>query len=859
MRRLALIVIQCMPILLYAQSYEEVASEVGIVYQYMGIEYGGGVSFYDVNKDGWDDITVATAGSSIRLYLNEGGAFGSPIFLTTNQYEAKSVVWVDYDNDGDADLFVTRYGGPWTLLKNNGNLLSMQDVTQSAGLPGNTSYLTYGQAWGDPDRDGDLDLYICNYNADGVTNFYYQNDGDGTFTERASSLGIDNGSVWSFQPAFIDYNHDMWPDLFVINDRLPASDNMYRNNGDGTWSDVTVGLGLDYYIFSMNNSCADYDHDGDLDIYVSNNPNGNLLHNYDKDSGTFTEIATDIGVQVNDHSWSAQWIDANNDGWEDLHVCCSPFWNEPGQNRFFYNNGDGTFTANYFNNGFEIDQGKSNSSASGDFNNDGFADLFVVQEWPDLSRMFECIPNDNHYVKIGLEGVVSNRDGIGAWLNVYANDMHLLRYTHCGEGYMTQNSQYEIFGLGEATTVDSLIVEWPSGHIDQFYDMPVDQLHLLTEGMSITAGVQAESNAFCEGDSLLLSLPFGLNVLWSNGETGNSIWVDAPGTYSFSAITQYGIPFNSEPFSVATQEAPSLTWIAEGPACNGGDDGLVAVGIPEGQELALTLDGDPVDPMIYGLSSGEYELIATNLIGCDASFEVVVPYTPSMEVIEDINHADCAGETGSFEFTVINGTPPYALDIEGQNPADLEAGDYVYTVFDTHGCQAEGAFNLIVPEPLVGSSTVTTSEGTASVDLAVEGGTPPYQVSWNGPGGFSSGEFNFETDAPGVYNAFILDANNCILTHAVVVESTVFVDEQNQPYWTVYPNPATDRLNVRLLDQDIEVIRLIDLSGRIIEDYPAIALDQLVQLDVSSLAPGVYVLKAFGANLTLTKRIVVER
>lgn len=859
MRRLALIVLQCLPCFMYAQSYTEVASEVGIVYQYMGIEYGGGVSFYDVNKDGWDDITVATAGMPIRLYLNEGGTFAPPISLTTNQHEAKSVVWVDYDNDGDADLFITRYGGPWTLLRNEGNLLTMTNYTSFAGLPNNTNYLTYGQAWGDPDRDGDLDLYLCNYNADGVTNFYFENDGDGTFTERASDLGIDNGSVWSFQPAFIDYDHDLWPDLFVINDRLPASDNMYRNNGDGTWSDVTIELGLDYYIFSMNNSCADYDHDGDLDIYVSNNPTGNLLHNYNKDSGTFDEVATDLGVQVNDHSWSAQWIDADNDGWEDLHVCCSPFWNEPGQNRFFYNNQDGTFTANYFNNGFEIDQGKSNSSASGDFNNDGFADLFIVQEWPHISRLFQCVPNENHYIKVGLEGVVSNSDGIGAWLSVYANDMHLLRYTHCGEGYMTQNSQYEIFGLGTATEVDSLIIEWPSGHVDKLYDLPADALHMLTEGMSLTGMVQAEANAFCGGDSLLLMAPSGMNVTWNNGATGNSLWVNTPGSYSYNAFTQIGLPFESETFEVDQQPAPTATWIAEGPTCHGGEDGLIAIAIPDDQAYQILLDGEMAEPMVYGVSPGFYNLLIEDEIGCAAAFEIVVPDTPALEVVEEVNDAACAGEAGSFVYTIMNGNPPYALDLEGNNPNELSAGNYAYTIVDSEGCQVSGAFNIAVPDPLLAASSVQPGEESTTVELFVEGGTAPYQVSWNGPEGFTSDTFSFEAEAPGVYNAFIIDANNCIHTHAVVVESIVFVTENSDSRWAVFPIPAREQLTVQLTSDAIQYLHLTDASGQLIMEFAIPANKEFVRLPVHSLPAGIYLLQAHGVDFTLTKRIVVEQ
>jgi hypothetical protein len=859
MTKLALLlsVLVC-TLMVNGQTFTEVALSVGIDHSYEGEEYGGGASFYDVNHDGWDDLTLCQSGTPIQLYLNEGGTFADPINVCPNTGNAKSVCWVDYDNDGDADLFVTRFESPWTLLRNDGNLGTMTDVTSQAGLPNNTNYRTYGQAWGDIDLDGDLDLYISNYNSDGVTNLFYLNNGDGTFTDITMSSGADDGSVWSFQPNFMDYDQDMYPDLFVINDRLPASNHMYHNNGDGTFTNVTTELGLEYYIFSMNNTCADYDQDGDLDIYVSNNPFGNLLHRFDSEAGVFEEVAVDAGVAVNDHSWSAQWFDADNDTWEDLHVSCSPFWNQPGQNRFFKNAGDGTFAANYFNNGFEIDHGASHTTVTGDYNNDGFADLCVILDAPDKTRLFETQPNDNNYIKVGLNGVLSNTDGIGSWLHLWIGEQKYIRYTHCGEGYMSQNSQYEIFGLGAATAADSLVVYWPSGHVDRFYDVSANETYNFTEGESLTIPALSEHTHFCEGDSIMLTASYGLNPIWSNGISGvDTIWVSEPGSYHYTAISSMGLPFTSQSVVVDYQPEAEFAVSSEPPLCHGAGNGTMVLNLENAESYDIFLGDSIVGTEVFGLHPGLHTVSVVDALGCMTSQVFEVSEQPLMETFVDTANPLCSGQTGSADVVIINGTAPFSTDWGGLNPEALPHGSFEVLVTDANGCEASSAFDIVEPQPITLSTTeYAADEGdNGSIVLEVTGGTEPYTISWIGPGGFTATGAEINGLSSGVYNVIVTDANGCMKTHSVFL-SGVGMNEVLSSGFTIVPNPATSTVRISNWSDIAEQLTIYDMNGRLVQSYP-IAGTQNMIIDVSAFAEGMYLIVITGKEWTYRQRLSV--
>lgn len=859
MRKFTFLTVCFLPLFLLGQSFSDVADEQGIFHQYMGGEYGGGASFYDANGDGWDDLTICNDGTDIVLYLNMQGTFEGPFSVASNTGQAKSVTWVDYDNDGDADLFVTRYDGPWTLLRNDGDVLNLTDVTEESGLP-ITSYFTYGASWSDIDRDGDLDLYICNYHGDGVTNFLYRNNGDGTFTDISIESGTDDGSWWSFQGLFTDYNHDLWPDLFVVNDRLPASNHMYRNDG-GVFSDVTEQLGLVDYFFSMNASTADFDHDGDLDLYVSNNPSGNRMYVQNEDL-SYSNQASSTGVAVLDHSWSAQWIDYNNDTFEDLHVCCSPFWGQPGQNRFFHNNGNGTFSLNIFNGGFGGDQGWSHTSVAGDFNNDGFFDLFVVNDYPDVSRLWQCAPNSNNYLKVKLEGVISNRDGIGTWIHVWSDGVEQMRYTYCGEGYLTQNSGAEIFGMALASKADSLTLFWPSGQVDTYYDLNTNNTYQFIEGASMVGGIEASQMELCQGDSLLLTALDGVNHVWSTGEEGlNAIWVHEPGIYSYTAESDLGIPFSSEQLIIAPGNLPNASFAIGAPTCDGTEDGSITItpSNPSSNYL-IDINGNASSWVTAGLPAGEYHIVLTDPMGCISDTTIQIEATPGINASWELTSILCNGGSATASLHLSGGSGELNADWGSVNPSFLPAGEHTFTVTDANNCQQDFTFSLSEPDALEALTEVSHEVfgGDGSIQLTIVGGTGPYNVQWTGPNGFSSSDHNLSDLQAGIYTAMVTDSNGCVSIVSEVL-LPVSIHELEGANWRVYPNPASDFVTVQMDSRSLYDVVLWDASGRQVATETGIFGSQGTQIAINHLAAGYYLIELRNNGARSLKPLIIQR
>ncbi|NQX91170.1 MAG: VCBS repeat-containing protein, partial [Flavobacteriales bacterium] len=304
------------------EAFIEVSESLGFYFSFLGPEYGTGVSLYDVDSNGWDDITICQENFPVQVYFNNEGEFGQPVFVGQNtQFEnVKSMCWVDFDNDGDADLALNKFLGPPALYRKNGEF-EFIEITANAGINMAPQSEGFGQSWGDVNRDGLLDWYICNYNDSDIPNLLYLNNGNGTFSLISDASS--NGFNYTFQSMFTDIDQDLWPELYVINDRQGTVNACYQWQDD-QYVNIAPELELDIDICSMNASHADYDLDGDFDIYVSNTHAGNYLHKMMPD-GYYVNAAEPAGVEMNDFCWSAQWMDFDLDGDEDLHVCVTPF------------------------------------------------------------------------------------------------------------------------------------------------------------------------------------------------------------------------------------------------------------------------------------------------------------------------------------------------------------------------------------------------------------------------------------------------------------------------------------------------------------------------------------------------------
>ncbi len=288
----------------------------------------------------------------------------------------------------------------------------------------------------------------------------------------ATLAGVDDGIKNSFQALWLDYDKDGWPDLYVINDKYDYYNSLYKNNGNGTFTDVTIQSGTADTIASpMTNSVADFDEDGDLDIfmtYISSPDSCRLLVN--NNNGTFVNMIAQYGIFNGEFTWGAAWFDAENDTDLDLIVASDIATPNP-RNYLYLNTGSQLFIEAPQN--FQsTNYASSRSVAIGDIGNDGKTDIFVNNTDSFYSYLWENTgTNNNNFIKISLRGNLSNKMAIGSWIYVYAGNKKYTHYTFCGENYLGQSSQHHNFGLGANNIVDSVVIHFPSGIIDRYFNL----------------------------------------------------------------------------------------------------------------------------------------------------------------------------------------------------------------------------------------------------------------------------------------------------------------------------------------------------------------------------------------------------
>ncbi len=473
-------------------TFENVADEVGISLSRGGGFFGGGVSFYDFDGDGVEDLAFATFTSAeLLIYKNNGITFEdySLQLGINNTSNVQAILWADYDNDGDKDLFFTCKNTYNRLYRNDNN--NFTDITEEAGLSTDVQFST-AAAWADYNNDGFIDLYV-GHRVDLIPNTLYKNNGDGTFTdvtEEANvgdTLGITSLYKFPLAISFVDYNNDNWQDIYIANDKENGN-TLFKNNGDGTFEDVSEQSNTNLYFNAMGIAVGDYDNDGDWDMYVSNSPEGNALLKNNGD-GTFTNVANDLNISVNKICWGTNFIDIDNDTDLDLFVVASAgakSMSDPErQNELFENQGDGTFIKLNLS-GINTDTSISYGTAFGDFNNDGYCDIVVINSDPTYSALWKNSGGSNNWIKLQLEGNVSNRDGIGSTIKVYLGSSSFIRPVKCGSSYLSQNSAIQTIGVGSESVIDSIIINWPSGHIDVMRNVNVNSFYVVEEGGAVT-------------------------------------------------------------------------------------------------------------------------------------------------------------------------------------------------------------------------------------------------------------------------------------------------------------------------------------------------------------------------------------
>jgi len=463
------------------------ATNIGII----SAENNSCCNWIDYNSDGLIDLYIGNMGGDKFLYKNSGNGIFQQItncIIVTDRVDGYDSSWGDYDNDGDLDLFLTSYQDYNTnsLYENNGDE-TFSKIT--SGIIVNEMQYGSSCSWIDYDNDGLLDMFAAN---EGY-NFLYKGIGNGDFAK------VDTGDIVtlyhdSWAQGWSDYDKDGDMDVFIGNP-YDSESYFYQNNGDGTFM-------RDQSIIMKHKaqSCTwgDYNNDGFFDLFLTDWPTNVLLKN--NGDGTFIEINQ---LPTGDNfGRTASWVDFNNDGYLDLVVGDS--WEENHETNLYQNNGDGTF--------FEIDYwqiinrtNSCNGISWADYDDDGDLDLFMVH--PDI--LYNNVGNNNNWIKVKCTGVVSNRDAIGTRIKIVAqingNNLKQYREITAKTAHGGQNDFVAHFGLGDATSIDSLIIKWPSGINWDTTNVSVNQLLKIKERLPDPPPLISELPiiSFNEDDSLL--------------------------------------------------------------------------------------------------------------------------------------------------------------------------------------------------------------------------------------------------------------------------------------------------------------------------------------------------------------------
>jgi hypothetical protein len=842
-----------------AQTFTNIAAAQGIQVLNNFPVSGNAISFYDFDRDGWDDLTFGTMNQQLKFYRNNQGTFEAVVFPGINFVgDCKMVTWVDYDNDGDADLFASYNNLPVKLYRNNGDM-TFENVAGSVGLE-QANLVHWGASWGDVNRDGWLDLYLCKKYDNGnylteyqKLNRLYISDGDGTFTDMTTYAGVGDSIGISFQAILWDYDNDMWPDIYVANDKWFAN-GCYRNNGDLTFEDTGAETGLDVIMDAMCTAAGDYDNDGDEDMYITNTPGlneyiGNVLFN--NNDGVFTDVSGQSGTMVVYICWGTTWFDYDNDGWLDFYVATNQGFFNPPNNKIYRNNANGTFTDVSAATGMLVDIAPSYSNCTGDINNDGYPDLAANNTIPYNAGVFLSSGGDQNYLKFSVEGVISNRDGIGTKAFCYINGALQSRVFYCGENYISQNSQREIFGLGSAESVDSLILYWPSGHIDKFFNLNSNQTLHIVEGSSLQVNTSITGSVgICEGDSIVLYATDAANYLWNTEATSDSIVIYSPGIYYASTTNELGLSAISDTLEVFFFPQPAINVMTDTPSCHDSFDAYALFSNDANTGIeSILLNNEIVGNELSNLAAGYYEYFITDTNGCGTygNFEILAP--PVLTVDFGSVNVSCYGENDGTAY-VIN-TAGTGIDsviwnesFNGANIEDLAAGEYQFMLTDLNGCQISNSVTISEPELLI-AIAVTTPEivdvegGTATAN--VSGGTPPYIFDWS----TGSSDIIISGLVEGAYGLTVIDANGCETDLICFVDQIVGIQEQAIITPKIAPNPSSGLFEISQLQKGNQ-LSVYSANGQLLLTIPANNDKEIVNL--SNYADGLYFLRISGSD-----------
>jgi hypothetical protein len=524
---------------------KDVTEQAGINFRHNSGAYGGkllpetlgsGCAFVDYDADGYPDILLVNsmdwpghqrARSSLKLYKNNRNGTFSDVTRAAGldiELYGMGVTVADYNNDGFPDVLITGVGQN-RLFMNTGKG-TFRDVTKTSGLAGRSAFST-SALWFDYDRDGHLDLFVCNYvnwsperdvfcSLDGKNKSYctpeayrgetcwlFRNRGNGAFEDVTAASGIFDTSSKSLGVAMLDFDQDGWPDLFVANDTQPNK--LYRNLRNGKFKDVAVEAGLAFSAdgkarAGMGVDVGDFENSGRPGIAITNFDNEMVGLYRSSSAGQFEDISLAAGIggpSRNTLGFGCGFADLDLDGRLDLIVANGHIDDTVRNIRgnvgyaqpphLFLNLGNGKFQDVVATSGADFAAPRvGRGLAFADFDRDGDVDLLLTTNNGPAYLFRNDLNSGNRFLRLHLTGTKSNRDAIGAVVRIYHGGETQMRTVRAGSSYLSQSELPLTFGLGKADRIDRLTVEWPSGGTQEFKNISAAKAYQLHENEALT-------------------------------------------------------------------------------------------------------------------------------------------------------------------------------------------------------------------------------------------------------------------------------------------------------------------------------------------------------------------------------------
>lgn len=902
---------------------------------------GGVVGVSDMNGDGLDDIVHMNNSRRVMIeYQNPDGSYTLYDYGNVSGSNQWGMCIGDVDANGHNDVFS---GGSF-----DGVHLLMIDSPGDAELLAvpNGDMFMQGCNMADINNDGHLDAFGCH---DVGTSRIWGNNGFGELvfqnwialeTVPVSDNSGNYGSVWS------DVNNDGHLDLYIAKCRQGVSNpldprrinTLYLNDGNGNYTEVAEERGLVIYSQSWTADFADIDNDGDMDCLITNHDNTMTLLENDG-NGYFTDITDGSGLEISGFFLQAIMKDFDNDGFVDVLYA-------GGLHGYLKGNGDGTFSPQP---GMFPNSDTMHSFAIGDLNNDGFLDVYssygngyvnADNNNPDILWLNNA--NNNNYIAFNLEGTLSHVNAIGSRVEIYGDWGVQIREVRSGESYGINNSFQIHFGLGQATEVDSVVIKWPSGGIETFNDLVANQVIDFVEGSCVAEPVAIVADGptiLCEGDEITLTVSEGESYLWTNGETTQSIVVNEPGNFGVTVFDAEGCFANAPIVQIDFEpdQTPEILTQGELEFCGGQSVTLTATE----SDSYLWSSGEETQS-IDVFESGEYFVTVQGVCSdfVSESIEVVVFDTPDapfaegdvipapgtanlMAMGDNISWFDVPeggevlGTGNNFETPFIEETTSFyaedALIIGGETffggkennagNGGIQTNSTYFLIFNANEdmiirsvyvyAEGSGERTILVTAPgggeVIAQGDIFIPDGDSRIDLNFEipagtgyeiktTGNPelfrnsngsnlqyPYALgdlgAITGTNITGSNEFEYyyffydwEVERP--QTLCVSDRTEVL---AVVDTATSVDDMQSNFGFDLFPVPARESLNVQFGFQGEYFLELFDISGKaVLSQGGQSSVGHVEALAVDHLSTGLYLVRVVADGHTTTKRVVLQ-